>query len=89
MSTLTADELALQPRRLLDDARQGQSDVVTERGEPVMLTLPLGANASSNAERLGLAVTLYERDLLSLGLAAKAAGLSYRSEERRVGKECA
>ena len=86
MSTLTADELALQPKRLLDNAKQGQSDVVTELGEPVMLTLPLGANSGSSAERLALAVTLYERDLLSLGLAAKAAGLSYSQMIDELGR---
>jgi predicted HTH domain antitoxin len=62
---------------LLNDARRGTSDIVTVEGEPIMLTLPLGQNAGSSAERLELAVTLYERDLLSLGLAAKVAGLSY------------
>ncbi|MCI4428566.1 MAG: UPF0175 family protein [Burkholderiales bacterium] len=77
MPTLTSEELELQPRRLLDDAEQGTSDVVTVEGEPVMLTLPLGASAGTSAERLELGVTLYERDLLSLGLAAKVAGLSY------------
>lgn len=86
MTTLTADDLKLQPKRLLDDARQGKSDVVTELGEPVMLTLPLGANAGSSGERLGLAVTLYERDLLSLGLAAKAAGLSYSQMIDELGR---
>ena len=56
MPTLTSEELDLQPKRLLDDARQGTSDVVTVRGEPVMLTLPLGQSGGSSAERLELAV---------------------------------
>ncbi len=77
MSTLTSEEFELQPKRLLDDARQGTSDVVTVHGEPVMLTLPLGLGAGSSAERLELAVALYEHEVLGLGLAAKAAGLSY------------
>ena len=77
MNTLTADEVNDQPRRLLDDAQRGESDIVTLGGEPVMLTLPLGHGAGSNAERLALAVTLYERDLVSLGLCAKVAGLGY------------
>lgn len=86
MPTLTSDDLEFQPMRLLDDARQGQSDVVTEHGEPLMLTLPLGASAGSSAERLGLAVTLYERDLLSLGLAAKVAGMSYSQMIDELGQ---
>lgn len=86
MPTLTAEELQHQPNRLLDDARQGTSNVVTVRGEPVMLTLPLGQNAASGAERLELAVTLYERDVLSLGLAANAAGLSYGQMIDELGR---
>ena len=86
MHTLTAQEVADQPRRLLDDAQRGQSDIVTIEGEPVMLTLPLGHGAGSSAERLDLAVTLYERDLVSLGLAAKVAGLSYSRMIDEMGR---
>ena len=86
MSTLTSEELELQPKRLLDDARRGTSDVVTVQGEPVMLTLPLGPTATPIAERVELAVTLYERDVLSLGLAAKAAGLSYSQMIDELGR---
>ena len=77
MTTLTSEELATQPERLLADAKLGRLHVVTVEGEPVMLTLPLGAAAISGVQRLELAVALYEHDVLSLGLAAKAAGLSY------------
>jgi hypothetical protein len=73
----TAEELEQQPRRLAEDARHGTSDVVTVQGEPVMLTLPLGKAAGTSEERLALAVTLCERDVLTLGLAAKVAGLSH------------
>jgi len=86
MPTLTSEELELQPERLLDDAKRGTSDVVTVQGEPVMLTLPLGATAGTNAERLALAVALYERDILSLGLAAKVAGLSYSQMIDELGR---
>ncbi|MDP1532218.1 MAG: UPF0175 family protein, partial [Rubrivivax sp.] len=74
------------PKRLLDDAKQGTADVVTVQGVPVMLTLPLGQAAGSSAERLELAVTLYERDVLSLGLAAKVAGLSYSQMIDELGR---
>ena len=86
MSTLTSEELERQPERLLDDARRGTSDVVTVQGEPVMLTLPLGQTAGSSAERLAMAVSLYERDVLSLGLAAKVAGLSYSQMIDELGR---
>lgn len=86
MSTVTSEELVQQPERLLDDARRGTSDIVTVAGEPVMLTLPLGQDSGTDAERLELAVTLYERDVLSLGLAAKVAGLSYSRMIDELGR---
>jgi predicted HTH domain antitoxin len=77
MQTLTFDEVNQQPGRLLEDAQRGRPNIVTVEGEPVMLTLPLGQSTGSSAERLELGITLYERDLVSLGLAAKVAGLGY------------
>jgi len=87
MHTVTADELAAEPQRLLEDARKGQADIVLADGEPVMLTVPLGpAAAGSATERLELAVSLFECDLLSLGLAAKVAGLSYSRMVDELGR---
>jgi predicted HTH domain antitoxin len=77
MHTLTAEELKDQPQRLLDDARNGQGDIVLIEGEPAMLTMPLGANAGTPAALLELAVALYEADQISLGRAAEVAGLAY------------
>lgn len=62
MQTLTAEEVNAQPQRLLDDARKGQADVITVDGEPAMLTLPLGPASGDSADRLNLAIALYERD---------------------------
>ena len=86
MTTLTSDDLRLMPERLLDDARAGRSDIVTVDGVPAMLTLPLGQVAGTHVERLELAVLLYERDQLGLGLAAKVAGLSYSQMIDELGR---
>lgn len=86
MRILTSDEVNEQPQRLLDDARRGESDVVVVDGEPVMLTVPLGQGTGSSAERLELAVTLYDRDLVSLGLASKVAGISYSQMIDELGR---
>lgn len=77
MPTYTAEELQQNPRCLLDDAARGTADVVTVDGEPVMLTLPLGDAAGASGERVELAVALFERGQISIGLAAKVAGLAY------------
>ncbi len=86
MTTVTADELRQHPERLLDDACQGLSNIVTVDGEPMMLTLPLGPGSGSSVERLELAAALYDRDQLSLGLAAKVAGLGYSQMIDELGR---
>ena len=77
MHTLNADDLAAEPQRLLDDARKGQGDIVLVEGRPLMLTVPLGADAGSPQALMELAITLYESDQISLGRAAEVAGLPY------------
>ncbi|MBI3154261.1 MAG: UPF0175 family protein [Burkholderiales bacterium] len=86
MPTLTAEQVSALPQRLLDDARDGQADIVTVDGEPAMLTLPLGPASGDSTERLNLAISLYERDLVSLGLAAKVASLSYSRMIDELGR---
>lgn len=86
MHTLTADELAAEPQRLLDDARKGQADIVLVEGQPVMLTVPLGADAGSPEALLELAVRLYESDQVSLGRAAEVAGLPYGRMVDELGR---
>ena len=86
MHTLSDDELRRQPQVVLDDAKRGESALVTVDGEPVMLALPLGPLSGNRSERLELAVSLYERDLLSLGLASKVAGLSYSRMVDELGR---
>lgn len=86
MHTLTADDLNEQPQRLLDDARKGQGDIVLVEGEPMMLTVPLGADAGTPAALLELAVALYQSDQISLGRAAEVAGLPYSRMVDELGR---
>jgi len=86
MHTLTAEELEAQPRRLLDDARQGQADIVLVEGQPMMLTMPLGADTGTPEALLELAVALYESDQISLGRAAEVAGLPYSQMIDELGR---
>ena len=77
MHTLTADELNREPQQLLDDAQRGEPALVTRDGEPVLLSVPLGKGIESQAVRIEFAVNLFDREQISLGLAAQIAGLSY------------
>lgn len=79
MHTLTDDDLKREPQQLLDDARRGEPAIVTVAGEPVMMTVPLGEGIGSPEVRIQLAATLYDREQISLGLAARIAGLPYRA----------
>lgn len=86
MHTLTAEEVNAEPQRLLDDARNGQADIVLVAGQPMMLTMPLGANTGTSEALLELAVALYESDQISLGRAAEVAGLPYRDMVDELGR---
>jgi predicted HTH domain antitoxin len=76
MDTLTADELAAEPERLMADAERGEPALVTKDGVPVMMTIPLGQGLEALQVRLELAVRLYDREQISVGTAAQIAGLS-------------
>lgn len=86
MHTLTADELMRQPQQLIDDAQRGELSIVTVAGEPVMMAWPLGKGIDSNAMLVDLAATLFDREQISLGLAARVAGLSYSEMVDELGR---
>jgi predicted HTH domain antitoxin len=77
MHTITAEEVARQPQRLLDDAAHGKPSLVTRAGEPVLLAVPLGSGVDTREVRLELAARLYDSQQISLGVATRIAGLSY------------
>ena len=86
MHTLTADDLNREPQQLIDDAQRGDSAIVTVAGEPVLLALPLGKGLDSQPVLMELAATLFDREQISLGLAARIAGLSYSEMVDELGR---
>ena len=86
MHTLTTEDLAREPQRLLNDAQRGQASLVTHAGEPVMVAVPLGPGDASCEVRLDIAASLYDRDQISLGLAARIAGLCYSDLIDELGR---
>lgn len=86
MRTITADDLNRQPQRLIEDAQRGDSAIVTVAGEPVLLALPLGKGLDSQPVLLEVAITLFDREQISLGLAARLAGLSYSEMIDELGR---
>ena len=51
-----------------------------------MMTVPMGKGLESQAVRLEFAVGLYDREQISLGLAAKIASLSYSEMIDELGR---
>jgi predicted HTH domain antitoxin len=86
MLTLTDDDLRRDPQALLDDAHRGQVTLVTTGGQAVMMAVPLVDGAPVPAALLDLAASLYDRELISLGRAARIAGLSYSAMIDELGR---
>lgn len=86
MQTLTDGELTRQPQQLIDDARGGKVVIVTTAGEPVLIALPLGKGVASRATLVELAAALFDCEQISLGLAARIAGLSYSEMIDELGR---
>jgi hypothetical protein len=86
MLTLTDDDLLRAPQTLLDDAHRGHVTLVTTSGQAVMMAVPLEDGAPVPAALLDLAASLYDRELISLGRAARIAGLSYSAMIDELGR---
>lgn len=86
MHTLTEDEMRRTPLAPLEDAARGEPTLITAEGQPVMLTVPLGANASTPLALLDLAAQLYDAGRVSLGRAAAIAGLGYSEMIDELGR---
>ncbi len=77
MRALTVEDLAQQPQRLLEHAERGEPLLVTRAGKPVMMTVPLARGLEVREVQIELAACLYDQEQISLGVAARIAGLSY------------
>ncbi|MFO0451294.1 MAG: UPF0175 family protein [Pseudomonadota bacterium] len=86
MGSISVQQLLEHPDRLLTEARGGEVQLVTQDGEPVLLALPLGKGGESPAAKLELAVALFDRAQVSLGLAAQIAGLAYGEMVDELGR---
>lgn len=86
MHTLTDEDLQREPHQLLAEARRGQITVVTTNGRPVMLAVPLADGVPMRSALLDLAAALYDREEISLGTAARIAGLSYSEMIDELGR---
>lgn len=77
MHTLSTEDLEREPHRLLDDAQRGEINITTRGGQPILLAVPLGPALDSPQVRPEIATTLFAREQIGLGTAARMAGLAY------------
>ena len=86
MHTLTDEDLQRAPQQLLADARRGQITLVTTDGRPMMLAVPLADGAPMRSALVELAAALFDREEISLGMAARIAGLGYSEMIDELGQ---
>jgi predicted HTH domain antitoxin len=86
MHTLTTEQIRSQPQSLLADAKRGEPALVVENGQPVFMTVPLGEGLEAREVRLELAVSLFDREQVSIGIAARIAGLSVSDMIDELGR---
>ena len=74
MGSISIKNFLEHPDKLLSDAQNGEIAIVTEDGEPVLMAIPIGASLDRQRVRLELAVSMFDRELVSIGVAARIAG---------------
>ena len=76
MDTLTVDDVAEQPTRIIHDAEKGEIALVTKEGRPLFVAVPVDEQLIKLGLPLALAIRLYEQEAVSLGKAAQIAAVS-------------
>jgi predicted HTH domain antitoxin len=76
MESISVEEFLEHPDKLLSDAQSGEIAVVTQDGKPVFMSVPMGANLDNLGMRLALALSLFDREQVSIGVASRIACLS-------------
>lgn len=70
---------------LVRTAEAGHLSVVSKHGQPVLLAMPFDENLMLNGVNIALAVKLFEEGIVSVGRAAKVAGMDRESFMERLG----
>lgn len=76
METFTVRDLRERTGELIRSAEEGRLSVVTKHGTPVFIAVPFDEMLLREGVATALAVRLFDEEHVSLGKAAKMAGLS-------------
>jgi prevent-host-death family protein len=77
METFTIRDLRERTGELVRGAEDGKLSLVTKHGVGVFLAMPFDEEMVRSGVRVALAVKLFDEEVVSLGKAAKLAGVSY------------
>lgn len=86
MDTFTVRDLREHTGALIHDAEKGKLSLITKHGQPVFLAVPFSEEMLELGLRPIIAIKLFQEEALSLGKAAKLAGLSQAAFIDRLGK---
>jgi prevent-host-death family protein len=76
MQTFTIRDLRDRTGELVREAEAGKLSVVTNHGQPVFVAVPFDEVLLKEGVSVALAVKLFDEEVVSLGRAAKLAGMS-------------
>ena len=74
MSSISVEQFLEHPDKLLSGAQGGEITVVTRDGAPVFMAVPMGESLDKRRVRLEIAVSMFDHDEVSLGVASRIAG---------------
>jgi predicted HTH domain antitoxin len=86
MGSISVEQFLAHPDKLLSDAQGGEVAVVTQDGKPVFMAVPMGANLDNQSVRLELAISLFDGEHVSIGVASHIAGLSVSEMIDELGR---
>lgn len=86
MASISVEQFLEHPDKLLSDAHGGEITVVTRDGEPVFMAVPMGASLDKRRVRLEIAVSKFDYEQVSLGVASRIAGLSISEMIDELGR---
>ena len=85
MGAISVEQLINSPARLIQEAESGQVAIVTKDGRPLFLAVPYDERLAKEDVHVAVAIRLYENEVISLGKAARIAGLALSEFIDRLG----
>ncbi len=86
LETFTVRDLRERTGTLIHDAEKGLLSLVTKHGRPVFLAVPFTADLLNLGLNIALAIHLFKYEIVSMGKAAKIAGLSVEAFIEKLGQ---